>query len=90
MDQTVLGAAAQARNDGAGHRLDQSFRERPSQVGTVERHARDPLAFEEAGKAAHGGFDFWKFGHGAHDIGSVCLTLQHPLRRRQLPVRLGS
>ena len=63
MHQPVFRAPSETGHARAGQRLDQSFGEGAAQVRAVDRRAGDPLALEEAGKAAHGGFDFGKFGH---------------------------
>ena len=63
MEQAVLGAAAEPDHPRAGEALDESVRKRKAHVRPVERDALEPLAFEIAGEAAHGGFDFGKLGH---------------------------
>ena len=63
MDQSVFCAARQARNRRAGHCLHQIGREWAAHVGSVDPYADDPLALEEPGEAANGGFDFGKLGH---------------------------
>ena len=64
VDEAILGAAAHRGHPRAGQRLDEIGWERAAKVCAVDRDPRDPLAFEVAGEAANGGFDFGKLGHG--------------------------
>ncbi len=64
MKQAVFRPPRQVRNGRAGHRLDKLGREGTAQVRPVHAHAHQPLSIEKAGKAAYGGFDFRKLGHG--------------------------
>ena len=71
VDQAIFGAAAQRRDFRSGHRLDQAGWERAAQVRAIDRHAGDSLPLKVARQAAHGGFDFGQFGHGA-TANSLC------------------
>jgi hypothetical protein len=63
VDQPVFRAAREARDSRPGQRLHQAGGKGSAHVGAVDAHADDPLALEEPGQPAHGGFDFWELGH---------------------------
>ncbi len=61
----VFATAAEAFDAGAGEELHEALGDRPAQVGPGEDDPGEAAAFELGGEAAHHGFDFGEFRHGA-------------------------
>ena len=64
VDQPIFGTAAKPGDPRARQPLAEIRRERPAQIGPAGLDPLNPAAVKHMGKAANGGLNFGKLGHG--------------------------
>ena len=88
VNKAVFRPSSQPGDGGPGHCLYQISGERAAQIGPVYAQRGDALAFQHAGQAPYGCFDFGQFGHTARCYQPLPCA-ETPLKRRIMSDRVS-